>query len=266
MSLVYISEALSELRLGNGTSLLIFTNIVSSLPSSATAALQQANEQNAPGSLVAYFLSFVAVTLGIVYVQEAERKIPISRGSRFDSGGLSRASYLPFKVNTTGVLPIIFASSLLALPAAAARFTGSEFLLRAASFVGPSGKAYLPGQLALVAFFNYFYTFLQLDPDEVSEQLKKQGASIPGVRPGQSTSAYLSRTLERLSVLGGVFLAALAGTPTLVQKLTNLSALRGFAGTSVLILVGVATDTVRRVKSEALESRYTQEIDRQRYT
>lgn len=261
MVLMYIGETLNELRLGNGTSLLIFANIVSSLPQSATAALEQAKEQGSYNGLAAYGVAFVAITLGIVYVQEAERKLPISRGSRLEaSSGLGRASYLPFKVNSTGVLPIIFSSSVLGIPAAAARFTGSKALLSAANVIGPGGQAYLPTQIFLIAFFNYFYTFLQLDPDDVSEQLKKQGASISGIRPGKATSAYVSATLARLSVLGGVFLAVLAGTPALVQRVTQLQALRGFAGTSVLILVGVATDTVRRVKSEALESRYTSQV------
>jgi preprotein translocase SecY subunit len=261
MALMYIGESLNELRLGNGTSLLIFANIVSSLPQSATAALEQAKQQGSYTGLAVYGVAFVGITLGIVYVQEAERKLPISRGSSLEaSSGLGRASYLPFKVNSTGVLPIIFSSSILGVPAAAGRFTGSKALQSVANLVGPGGQAYLPTQIFLIAFFNYFYTFLQLDPDDVAEQLKKQGASISGIRPGKSTSQYISATLGRLSVLGGVFLALLAGTPAIIERVTQLQALRGFAGTSVLILVGVATDTVRRIKSEALESRYTSQV------
>jgi protein transport protein SEC61 subunit alpha len=264
MILMYIGEVLNELKLGNGTSLLIFANIVSSLPSSIGQTLEQSKtDGNGYFTLAVFFGAFLLSTLGVVYVQEAERKIPMQYSSKFDSGaaGLSKSSYLPFKVNSAGVMPIIFASSLMALPATLARFTDNGAVMSVAKFIYPGGVGYIPVNVALICFFNYFYTFLQLDPKDVAEQLKKQGASIPGVRPGKNTREYITRVLERLSLLGSVFLGVLALTPGGVEKLTGLQTFRGFAGTSLLILVGVATDSARKVKSELVMQKYSTSIE-----
>nr|CAD1840252.1 unnamed protein product [Ananas comosus var. bracteatus] len=195
------------------------------------------------------------LVLGIVYVQEAERKIPLNYASRYSSrsGGLQRSAYLPFKL---WVMPIIFSTSSLALPGTLARFTGLSALKNAAVALNPGGALYLPTNILLIAFFNYYYTFLQLDPDDVSEQLKRQGASIPLVRPGKSTAAFLKTVLSRISVLGSAFLAVLAAGPAVIEQTTHLTAFRGFAGTSVLILVGCATDTARKVQAEIISQKY----------
>ncbi|KFM26004.1 Preprotein translocase subunit SECY, chloroplastic [Auxenochlorella protothecoides] len=256
MILVFVADTISELKLGNGTSVLIFANIASALPSSVGAAVVAAGDGNV-GALAAYILAFLLTTLGIVYVQEAERQIPMAYGSRYKAGGpLSQQAYLPFKVNATGVLPVIFASSLLAVPSTLARFTHSSTLAGAANALGPGGAFYLPVNVALIVGFNYLYTFLQFEPKELSEQLKKQGASIPGIRPGRNTAAFITQTLARMSVLGSAFLGALAIAPAIVEGLTGMTALRGFAGTSVLILVGVATDTARKFRAELAMGKY----------
>jgi protein transport protein SEC61 subunit alpha len=161
MSLVYIADTISELKLGNGTSVLIFAGIASSLPASVGALLAQ-NASDDPGNVAVYAVAFFLTTLGIIYVQEAERRIPINYSSRYQAGALARQSYLPFKVNATGVMPLIFASSLLGLPLALARYTDSTALDGVASAVGPGGALYLPASVALIAFFNYYYTFLQV--------------------------------------------------------------------------------------------------------
>ena len=158
-------------------------------------------------------------------------------------------------------MPIIFASSLLALPATLARFTGYEGLAAAAAALGPAGALYLPVNVAMIGFFNYFYTFLQLEPKDVAEQLKRQGASIPAVRPGRATEEYLAGVLERLSLLGSVFLGALAAAPAALEATTGLTTFRGFGGTSILILVGVATDSARKVKSELVMQQYDSSLD-----
>ncbi|KAK3233650.1 hypothetical protein CYMTET_56067 [Cymbomonas tetramitiformis] len=256
MILMYVGEVLTELKLGNGTSLLIFVNIVSALPSSVGETIKTAQETDSYGGVSLFAAAFIAITMGVVYVQEAERKIPINYASRYKAGGLSRSSYLPFKVNSAGVMPIIFASSLLALPSAAARFTGSEPIIFIAKGLYPDGPFYLPVNIGLIAFFNYFYTFLQLDPEDLATQLKRQGASIPSVRPGKATSEYISGVLQRMSALGSLFLGVLAATPGLVENITKIQTFRGFAGTSILILVGVATDTARKVKSELVMQKY----------
>ncbi|XP_073220919.1 preprotein translocase subunit SECY, chloroplastic isoform X2 [Cicer arietinum] len=254
----YIGEQITDLKLGNGTSLLIFTNIISYLPASFGRTFAQAfNDANYVG-LATIIVSFFLLVVGIVYVQEAERKIPINYASRFTSrsSGLEKSAYLPFKVNSSGVMPIIFSTSSLALPGTLARFTGVSALKTAAVALNPGGSFYLPFNIFLIAFFNYYYTFLQLDPDDVSEQLKRQGASIPLVRPGRSTATFIKTVLSRISVLGSTFLAILAAGPALVEQTTHLTAFRGFAGTSILILVGCATDTARKVRAEIISQKY----------
>ncbi|CAH9144950.1 unnamed protein product [Cuscuta epithymum] len=254
----YIGERISDLKLGNGTSLLIFTNIISYLPASFGRTVAEAYQDGNYIGLAGIVISFILLVLSIVYVQEAERKIPLNYASRYTSrtGGTQKSAYLPFKVNGSGVMPIIFSTSSMALPGTLARFTGVEVLKNAAAALTPAGSLYLPTNVLLIAFFNYYYTFLQLDPDDVSEQLKRQGASIPLVRPGKSTAAFIRMVLSRISVLGSVFLALLAAGPVVIEQGTHLTAFRGFAGTSVLILVGCATDTARKVQAEIISQKY----------
>ncbi|KAG2266844.1 hypothetical protein Bca4012_075679 [Brassica carinata] len=254
----YIGERISDLKLGNGTSLLIFTSIISYLPASFGRTAAEALQEGNYTGLATIVVSFLLLVLGIVYVQEAERKIPLNYASRYTSkaGGLQKSAYLPFKVNSAGVMPIIFSTSSLALPATLARFTGISALKNIAYGLNPGGSFYLPTNILLIAFFNYYYTFLQLDPDDVSEQLKRQGASIPLVRPGKSTALFIKTVLGRISVLGSAFLAVLAAGPAVVEQITHLTAFRGFAGTSVLILVGCATDTARKVQAEIISQKY----------
>lgn len=254
----YLGERISDLKLGNGTSLLIFTNIISYLPATFGRTVAQAYQDGNYVGLAIIIASFLSLVFGIVYVQEAERKIPLNYASRYSgrSGGLQKSAYLPFKVNSAGVMPIIFSTSSLALPGTLARFTGLDVLKKAAVALIPGGSFYLPTNILLIAFFNYYYTFLQLDPDDVSEQLKRQGASIPLVRPGKSTATFIKTVLSRISVLGSGFLAILAAGPAVVEQVTHLTAFRGFAGTSVLILVGCATDTARKVQAEIISQKY----------
>lgn len=260
MILVHVADTISELKLGNGTSILIFANIASALPSSVGAAFTQASGSDS-SNLAVYATAVFLTTLGIVYVQDAERQIPMTYASRYQAGALQRQAYLPFKVNATGVMPVIFASSVLALPTALARFANLPVLEGAARALAPTGPAYLPANVALIVAFNYLYTFLQLEPKELSEQLKRQGASIPAVRPGRATAEFITKTLNRMSVLGSAFLGMLAAAPALVEALTGLQAFRGFAGTSVLILVGVATDTARKFRAELAMQKY-KDIDK----
>ncbi|KAJ3693370.1 hypothetical protein LUZ60_008850 [Juncus effusus] len=256
----FLGDKISDLKLGNGTSLLIFTGIISYLPASFGRTVAQALQDGNYVGLGVIFVAFIGLVLGIVYVQEAERKIPLNYASRYSSStrgmGLQKSAYLPFKVNSSGVMPIIFSTSSLALPGTLARFTGLAALKNAAVALNPGGAFYTPTNILLIAFFNYYYTFLQLDPDDVSEQLKRQGASIPLVRPGKSTAAYLKTVLSRISVLGSGFLAILAAGPSVVEQITHLTAFRGFAGTSILILVGCATDTARKVQAEIISQKY----------
>eukprot|EP00898_Chlorokybus_atmophyticus_P002615 jgi/Chlat1/3354/Chrsp23S03778 len=255
---MHIAELIGELKIGNGTSIVIFTNIVSSIPGgigkTVTAGL---NADNGALNVAAFLAAFLFITTGAVYVQLAERKIPVNYARGPNSGGLSRLSYFPLKVNSAGVMPIIFASSLITVPALLGRIDAFSGLRGLAVALYPGGGAYLVTNVALIAFFNYFYTFLQLDPDDVSDQLKKAGASFSGIRPGRSTAAYLTDRLSYLSFFGSIFLALLAATPSLVEATTGLTAFRGFGGTSLLICVGVATDVVQKIQAELVMEQYS---------
>lgn len=257
MALVYIADTISELKLGNGTSVLIFANIASAIPSSVGQMAAQ-NAGDDPSNIVVYLVAFFLTTMGIIYVQEAERRIPVNYANRTTARGAD--PYLPFKVNATGVMPLIFASSLLALPTAIARYTDNVIIDDIAREIGPNGALYLPFSIGLIIFFNYYYTFLQLDPKDLAEQLKRSGAAVPAIRPGRQTAEYVANTLTRMSVLGSVFLGALSSAPAIVEAITHLTAFRGFAGTSVLIMVGVATDTARRLRAEQAMAKY-QDVD-----
>jgi len=206
MILTFLANEIDKLKLGNGTSLFIFTNILSALPNTLGATLLQTSAKE-PKNVAIFLGSFLATVLGIVYVQEAERKIPINYASRSTLGrSMGRTSYLPLKVNATGVLPIIFASSLLAVPASASRFSDNETIQKLGLALSPSSPLYTPYNIGLILFFNYFYTLLQFEPNEVAQNLKKSGASIPLIRPGKSTADYLEGTLVRMSVWGQFFL------------------------------------------------------------
>ncbi|CAL5222560.1 g4942 [Coccomyxa viridis] len=253
MVLVHVADMITELKIGNGTSVLITANIASALPASVGAAVQQAADKDA-SALPIYALAFFLTTLGVVYVQEAERKIPMNYANRYRNSALAQQSYLPFKVNATGVMPVIFSTTLLSLPTGLAKY--AAWLEPVAVALGPTGLLYLPVNVTLIVLFNYYYTFLQLDPKDMADQLKRAGGAIPAVRPGRATADYITKTLNRMSILGSAFLGALAAAPPLVEAVTGLQAFRGFAGTSILILVGVATDTARRVKAEQAMQRY----------
>jgi len=187
-------------------------------------------------------------------------KIPINYTSRLSSKltQINTKSYLPLKVNATGVMPIIFASSVLALPEVLARITDDKVLKNISTTLKSSGSIYTFYTLFFIFLFNYLYTLLQLDPDMVSDSLKKSGASISGVRPGKTTIDYLERKLVLMSILGSAFLGILASTPSFLETLTGLLLFRGFGGSSILILVGVATDFARRLRAEKLMQGYTE--------
>lgn len=255
--LTFFANEIDKLKLGNGTSILIFANILSSMPTFLGTTLLdlKAAEINKWGDL----LLFISTILGIVYVQEAERKIPINYASRYSgsiNGAMGRTSYLPFKVNATGVMPIIFASSLLSLPATVSRFANNDFIQKVAVSLSPDRPLYTAYNVGLIFLFNYFYTFIQFEPNEVAENLNKSSASIPAVRPGKATAEYLEGVLIRMSVLGSVFLGLLALAPSILETVTGVSRFRGFGGTSILILVGVATDFTRRLRAEKLMEKY----------
>ena len=188
---MYVSETIDEFKLGNGSSLIIFMNILSSLPASIGASVQSSSSSSS--AVVGAVAAVMLLTAGIVYVQEAERKLPLNYAQQYTDTTLSlqRESYLPLKINSSGVMPIILSSSFLSFPTVLAQLSNADWLRNAAIAVGPNSILHLPLELGLIAYFNSFYTFLQLDPKDVSENLQKSGASLVGVRPGKATAEEL---------------------------------------------------------------------------
>jgi len=263
MFVMWLSELITEGGIGNGASLLIFANIVSTLPRSVrqTIELAQSGDRNLVGGIIVLTLVFLVMIVGIVFVQEGSRRIPIISARRQVGRRLylERSSYLPLRLNQGGVMPIIFASTVLILPASLARFTDNELLLRIASYLGPGGPTpwlYVSFYLVLILFFSYFYASLIINPVDMAQNLKKMGSSIPGIRPGRATSEYIERVLNRLTFLGAIFLGLVAIVPTAMESATRVRTFQGLGATSLLILVGVAIDTAKQIQTYVISQRY----------
>lgn len=201
--------------------------------------------------------------VGIVFVQEGTRRIPIVSARRQVGRKLyrERTSYLPLRLNQGGVMPIIFASAVLVLPSSLVGFasgegTFSNVLVGITNFLQPGKVPYVIVYLTLILFFSYFYASLIVNPVDMSQNLKKMGSSIPGIRPGKATSEYLERVVNRLTLLGAVFLGLIATVPTFLEGATGVTTLRGFGATSLLILVGVAIDTAKQIQTYVISQRY----------
>jgi preprotein translocase subunit SecY len=263
MFVMWASELITERGVGNGASLLIFVNIVASLPKSLgdTIALAQTGGREAVGRVLVLLIVFLAMIVGIVFVQEGTRRIPIISARRQVGRKIyqERSSYLPLRLNQGGVMPIIFASAVLILPASLARFTDNQVLLKIANNLSPGGSApwiHALAYLVLIVFFSYFYATLIVNPVDLAQNLKKMGSSIPGIRPGKTTSEYVERVLNRLTFLGAIFLGMVAIIPTAVESATRVPTFQGLGATSLLILVGVAIDTAKQIQTYVISQRY----------
>lgn len=263
MFVMWASEVITERGVGNGASLLIFVNIVATLPKALgdTIALAQTGGREVVGRVVVLVLVFLAMIVGIVFVQEGTRRIPIISARRQVGRKLyqERSSYLPLRLNQGGVMPIIFASAVLILPASLANFTQNEYLIRISNYLSPGGPSpwiYAIAYLLLIIFFSYFYATLIVNPVDLSQNLKKMGSSIPGIRPGRATSEYVERVLNRLTFLGAIFLGLVAIIPTVVESAIRVPTFRGFGATSLLIIVGVAIDTAKQIQTYVISQRY----------
>ncbi len=263
MFVMWISEVVTERGIGNGASLLIFINIVSVLPRSLgqTFELAQSGDTQVVGRVVVLLLVFLVTIVGIVFVQEGTRRIPIISARRQVGRKVYRESrsYLPLRLNQGGVMPIIFASSVLIVPSFLAQSLNQPFLVQLASVLSPNGPApwaYALFYLTLILFFSYFYASLIVNPVDMSQNLKKMGASIPGIRPGQKTSDYVEKVLNRLTFLGAIFLGLVAIVPTAVESAIGVQTFRGFGATSLLILVGVAIETAKQIQTYVISQRY----------
>jgi preprotein translocase subunit SecY len=265
--LMWIGEQITEKGIGNGISLIITIGILSSLPTTIGSIVRQLNlESQEPGqltfsSLVVLLGVFVLIIIGTILIIQGQRKIPLQYARRVVGrhevqGG---SAHLPLKINYAGVIPVIFASSLLMFPATIGQFVGSgSWLGQAANFISPGSWGYTIFYIALILFFTYFWTATQFHPEQIASDMKKNGAFIPGVRQGRPTQDYLEYTMNRITLAGAVFLAMIAILPTLVGKILGVDAsiTYFFGGTSLLILVGVVLDTMKQIESHLLMKRY----------
>lgn len=267
MFLMWVGEQITERGIGNGMSLIITIGILSQLPTAMGMILQQLNlDSQSPGqmnfSTVIVLLSlFVLITLATIMIIQGHRRIPLQHarrvvGRREVQGG---SSYIPLKLNYAGVIPVIFASSLLMFPATLGTFIGSgNWLGEVASWISPGSITYMVFFVILIIFFTYFWTATQFHPDQIASDMKKNGAFIPGIRQGKPTQEYLESTMNRITLLGAVFLALIAILPSIVGRLLNVPQTISyfFGGTALLILVGVVLDTMKQVESHLLMKRY----------
>jgi preprotein translocase subunit SecY len=263
MLVMWIGELITERGIGNGASLLIFINIVSGLPTSLgqTLELAQTGSRDIVAGVVILLLVFLVMIVGIVFVQEGTRRIPILSARRQVGRRMytERSSYLPLRLNQGGVMPIIFASAVLVLPASLAQFVKNDAVAQFANYLNPNGATpwiYAALYLVFILFFSYFYASLVVNPVDMSQNLKKMGASIPGIRPGKATSDYIERVLNRLTFLGAIFLGMVAIIPTAVEGATRVRTFQGLGATSLLIIVGVAIDTAKQIQTYVISQRY----------
>jgi preprotein translocase subunit SecY len=264
MFVMWASELITERGIGNGASLLIFVNIVASLPKSLgdTIDLVQVGGREIVGRVIVLVVVFMFTIVGIVFVQEGMRRIPIISARRQVGRRVlaEQRSYLPLRLNSGGVMPIIFAAAILSLPLLVANFTKNPELANIVNtYLSPGGSApwvYALVYLTSIVFFSYFYSSLILNPVDVAQNLKKMGSSIPGIRPGKATSEYIEKVTNRLTFLGAIFLGLVAIIPTAVESALKVPTFKGLGATSLLILVGVAIDTAKQIQTYVISQRY----------
>ncbi len=258
---MWLGELITQRGIGNGMSLLIFASILSQFPSIFTQLWGATGANGRIGLFLGIILAFLLMVVAIIYIDQAQRRIPITfakrvRGRRVMGG---QSTYIPLKVNTAGVIPVIFASSVLlfpsllvtAIPSSNRFFQGLFRWVNTNLGGGATGQIsiwYVLALFGLIIFFTYFYTAIQFDPQRQGEMLQRQGGFIQGIRPGSATTRYLSHTLNRITLPGSIFLGLIAVLPTLASLLWNVPI--GFSGVSILIVVGVAIETMKQIESQ----------------
>jgi preprotein translocase subunit SecY len=256
--LMWLGEQITERGIGNGISLIIFAGIVARLPVAAYNTWRLATTGELSYFVLILVIALVfAVVAGIVFMETAQRRVPIQypkqiRGRKVYGG---QSTHMPLKINISGVIPPIFASSIIVFPATIAQFFPNVgFMKSAANALHPSGIIYNLIYMSAIVFFTYFYTAVIFNPVDVAENLKKNGGYIPGIRPGKSTSEYLDRVLSRLTFIGAIYLCVVCVLPILLTSKANVPFY--FGGTSLLIVIGVSLDTMSQIESHLISRQY----------
>ncbi len=256
--LMWLGEQITERGIGNGISLIIFAGIVAQLPVAIYNSVRLTSTGELPIFVLIFLVVFMlAVVAGIVFMETAQRRIPIQypkqiRGRRVYGG---QSTHLPLKINVSGVIPPIFASSIIVFPATIAQFFPNVAFMKAlADTMNPGGLLYNVIFVVAIVFFTYFYTAVVFNPVDVSENLKKHGGYVPGIRPGKATAEYLDKVLSRLTLVGAVYLSVVCVLPMILISRANVPFY--FGGTSLLIVIGVSLDTMSQIESHLISRQY----------
>lgn len=261
--LLWLGDQVTTKGIGNGISLLIMAGIIQSMPSMFVTAFQSlvtsGSYSTVVGSLLfaLFVMVYILIILGVVFIQLAERRVPIQYSNRTNSAYGAQTSYLPIKLNAAGVMPVIFASTLITIPTTIVNLVGNEsainFVNNYIVYTSPTGFLLY---VVLILFFGYFYTFMEMNPEEMSKNLNKNGGYIPGVRPGADTTDYISKVIGRLTIVGSIFLVIIAGLPIIFSKFSGLPSSVTIGGTGLLIVVGVAIETYKQLESSLVSRSY----------
>jgi len=265
---LWLGDQITKKGIGNGSSMIIMAGIIQSMPNIFVGAYNSFINGTFTTVLgiilfIVFILVYLLVLVGIIYIQLAERRIPIQYANRTTSAYGAQQSYLPIKINSAGVIPVIFAQILLTVPSTIVAFTGSE---KAINFVNNyivyTSNTGLLLYLILILFFGYFYTFMVMNPEEMSKNLNERGGYIPGIRPGKDTSKYISDSIGKLTIVGSIFLMIIAVLPVLISKFSGLPSSVTIGGTGLLIVVGVAIETYKQIESSLLARSYKEKRKR----
>lgn len=250
--IMWMGELITQRGIGNGMSLIIFVSIVSRVPSAIFSSVNLTSDLGTGIALTLVILAVVLVCIPlIIFVERAQRRIPVNYAKRVQGRKMmgGQSTYIPLKVNAAGVIPIIFASCLIYFPAQLAAIFNVDWLTTFANWCSTGWLNWLLTVL-LIVFFAYFYTSMVFNPEETADNIRKQGGFIPGVRPGTATVQYIKNVINRVTLPGGIFIAAIAVVPTIIFYFTNNQLIQAFGGTSILIMIGVALDTMSKIESQ----------------
>ena len=250
--IMWMGELITQRGIGNGMSLIIFVSIVSRVPSAIFSSATLTNDLGTDIALTIVILAVVLVCIPlIIFVERAQRRIPVNYAKRVQGRKMmgGQSTYIPLKVNAAGVIPIIFASCIIYFPAQLAAIFNVDWLTTFANWCSTGWLNWLL-TVALIVFFAYFYTSMVFNPEETADNIRKQGGFIPGVRPGTATVQYIKNVINRVTLPGGIFIALIAVVPTIIFYFTNNQLIQAFGGTSILIMIGVALDTMSKVESQ----------------